>query len=270
MIMKNFAAAVSAVFMFTVLAFAGDETSESYAFLTDPYVDWTIPVGETAYAVTDVALRDAPNGDFAGTLEEGETTDVIGYDDGGEWALTDGGWCLAGYLSSKPPVFHGIESDSDEAVRYVGFLNSEIACVPQRILDALGEAGYEIYLTTSNLGKDDLYMDGEDYEESTGVTLLTDGFCRTYVEAEPFAVRYSAVHEVGHAFCWLLGDPCFEEEFAYCYEEEKEYADTEHHREDELGYFASAFRDYLVEGETAFNDRHATYAYMDELIRAWS
>lgn len=248
-----------------VPAFAGF----SYDYSEFYGVDYLPDVGEIVYPTTDLNLRSAPDGEVVGMLGAGKPVEILGYDSGSEWAEVDGGWCFAGYLSESEPVFSEVKTDGSDGKKLLGFLNSEISDVPIEILDALADKGYEITVTDSDLGKDGLYLDGTDCPESTGVTLLSDSVCLSYVEADPFAVRHSAVHEIGHAFCWLLGEPCYSVEFGYCYEEEKEYADTGHHRSDEQEYFASAFRDYLVDGESAFDDRRATYEFMDEIVTAF-
>ena len=264
---RRVSAALAAAALLISPSPAAAEFSYSYSGIYG--VDYLPDVGEIVYPTTDHNLRADPDGEIIGTLKAGEPLEILGYDEDSEWAEISGGWCFAGYLSESPPVFSEIKTDGSDGKKLVGFTNSEISDVPSEILDALAECGYEITITDSDLGLDNLYLDGTDCPESTGVTLLSDEVCLSYVEADPFAVRHSAVHEIGHAFCWLLGEPCYSAEFAYCYEEEKEYADTGHHRSDEHEYFASAFRDYLVEGESAFEDRSVTYEFMNEIVTAF-
>ena len=269
MIRTLLSAAFAAVLV--VAPLSGEASAEySYQGLETYDVDYEIPVGSVVYPVVDVETSVEPYGDSQSFFSAGEETEILAYDEFGDWAETPDGWVPSGVLSEAPPVPIPISCDGPNGERLAGFLNSEISIVPERILNELADFGYEIVITDSDLGKDDMYHDGTDAEESTGVTVIAEDFCKSCLEADPFAIRYSAVHEVGHAFCAMLGFPCDSEEFAYCFEEESEYADTLHHMENAEEYFASSFRDYVEDGEWAFYARYATYAYMDELVREWS
>lgn len=161
----------------------------------------TLNIDGIAFAVTDLNIRDTPDGDIVGQYSKGDKIKVIELGD--EWTQTDKGYVWTGYLSDKYEVKLNLDSDSTHASQFSGYVESLASRLYPRYRRMLEKYNIHLVYESDVLNK---RSDGSNLEDDSYILGRTsvghgDRYEREmWLRCSTRNIEDTLYHELGHAY----------------------------------------------------------------------
>ena len=146
------------------------------------------------------------------------------------------------------------------------YMNERLALVPQNVLTAMSEDGWQVVLTTENLSE--RYFQGI----YSTVNAVTDSTIKTiWINKTQRAITKSTLHEVGHYLDYKFGIINRSDDFQRVYEAEKDNfkvvgGSATYARSSSQEYFGEAFQQCILHPESMQTNAPMTYAFIMALV----
>lgn len=210
----------------------------------------TVNIEGIAYAVTDLNIRDTPDGDIVGQYNKGDKIKVV--KPGEEWTQTDKGYVWTGYLSDKYKVKMNLDSDSTHASMFAGYMESLASQLNPRYRRMLEKYNIHLVYDSDVLNKQSDGSDLADGEFILGRTSVAhgDNYKREmWLRCSTKNIEDAFYHELGHAydfedtnFC-ISDDERVQDSYKTEYDAIVDYFNLGHFKiSDVQEYFAEVFK----------------------------
>ena len=146
------------------------------------------------------------------------------------------------------------------------YMDERLALVPQNVLAAMSEDGWQVVLTTENLSE--RYFQGI----YSTVNAVTDSTIKTiWINKTQRAITKSTLHEVGHYLDYKFGIINRSQDFQSIYEAEKANfkvvgGSATYARSSSQEYFGEAFQQCILYPESMQTNAPMTYAFIMALV----